>query len=269
MPMISVETIVLFVMGIGVGAFGTMIGAGGGFLVAPLLIILYSFEPRIAAGTSLAFVFFNAFSGTIAYLRQRRVDVRVGLMFTALTIPGSILGAYVTSYLRSNLFKIALSLVLLVASVFLVAKPFKDRSHEGSGTYHRRIVDFRGTAYDYTVNLNRGFLISLGVGFASSIFGIGGGVIHVPAMILMLGFPVHISTATSQFILTFSSLIGSATHASLGNVRLDFAIPIGAGALIGAQAGALISRATRGTMIERLLGLSVILVAIRLLLEAL
>ncbi len=257
----------LVVLGVWIGAFGTLIGAGGGFLVVPLLILVYGFEPRFAVGTSLVFVFFNALSGSFGYLRQRRIDVRVALMFTAFTVPGAILGAFVTAYLESAIFKIVLSAFLILASVYLVAKPLKEQPDASRGGYHRRLVDREGNAYDYSVNLPRGFAVSLAVGFLSSIFGIGGGIIHVPAMIFLLGFPVHISTATSHLILAFSALVGSATHASLGNVRLDFALPMGVGAIAGAQLGALISRMTKGTVIERLLGLALLIVAVRLLLQ--
>ncbi|MCP8317840.1 MAG: sulfite exporter TauE/SafE family protein [archaeon] len=95
--MIDTQILSLFALGVGIGAFGTLIGVGGGFLTVPLLIIVYGFEPRLAVGTSLALVFFNTFSGSLAYLKQKRVDVKTGLMFTVLTIPGSILGAYFTS----------------------------------------------------------------------------------------------------------------------------------------------------------------------------
>ena len=65
-------------LGFLVGAFGTLIGAGGGFLLVPLLLIGYHFPPPEAVGTSLSLVFLNAASGSFAYLRQRRVDLSLG-----------------------------------------------------------------------------------------------------------------------------------------------------------------------------------------------
>ncbi|MCP8317839.1 MAG: sulfite exporter TauE/SafE family protein [archaeon] len=158
--------------------------------------------------------------------------------------------------------------MLILASIYLIAKPLKEQGLK-TGSYYRRLVDYQGNVYEYSFKLASGLLLSFGVGFFSSIFGIGGGIIHVPAMILLLGLPTHISTATSHFILVFSSLVGSSTHALLGNVNLDFAILMGLGAVIGAQFGALISRITKGTIIERLLGLALIIVAVRFLLQAL
>ena len=267
--MFPLELLILLALGIGVGAYGTLIGAGGGFLIVPLLIIAYDFEPRMAVGTSLVFVFFNSLSGSIAYLKQRRVDVKVGLMFTLLTIPGAILGAFVTSYFESNIFELTFAAILIIAAIYLILKPLKEIKVPYLRGYPRKITDFRGEEYNYSIHLIRGFIISFLVGFISSIFGIGGGILHVSAMIFLIGFPVHISTATSHFILAFSSFVGSATHTSLGNVNFEFAIPIGIGAVGGAQLGASISKRMRGTVIEKLLGLGLIAVAIRLIIHML
>ena len=62
-------TIELFIVGLGVGSFGTLIGVGGGFILVPVFLLLFDYTPQFAVGTSLAVVFFNAFSRTIAYMR--------------------------------------------------------------------------------------------------------------------------------------------------------------------------------------------------------
>jgi uncharacterized membrane protein YfcA len=255
------ELLIRLALGIGIGAYGTLIGVGGGFLMVPLLIIAYHFEPSMAAGTSLFFVFFSSLSGTLAYLKQSHVDVKVGLMFTLLTIPGAILGAFIPSHLESNFFNFIFAGILIVVSIYLVLKPLRKPEESNPRGYIRKIIDFRGREFNYSIHLQRGFLISFLVGFAKSIFGIGGGIILVPTMISLLGFPVHIATATSYLILVFSSLAGSATHAGLGNVNFEFAIIMGVGAIIGAQIGASISRHTRETAIKKILGLTLLVVA--------
>src|SRR2546422_4283789 len=73
----------LVFLGFLVGTFGTLIGAGGGFLLVPLLLLGYHFQPPDAVGTSLALVFLNAASGSFAYLRQRRVDLSLRWEFAA------------------------------------------------------------------------------------------------------------------------------------------------------------------------------------------
>src|SRR5262249_57780964 len=80
---------ILVGLGLAIGAFGTLIGAGGGFLLVPLLVLGYHLQPAHAVGTSLSLVFLNAASGSAAYLRQRRVDLSLGWKFAAATIPGA------------------------------------------------------------------------------------------------------------------------------------------------------------------------------------
>jgi len=91
-----------FVSGLGIGALGTLIGAGGGWMIVPLLLFGYRFSPQEAVGTSLAVVFLNALSGSIAYMVQGRVLYRMGLAFAAATIPGALVGALLVQYLDSR-----------------------------------------------------------------------------------------------------------------------------------------------------------------------
>ncbi|MBS7655598.1 sulfite exporter TauE/SafE family protein [Candidatus Bathyarchaeota archaeon] len=260
----------LTILGVIVGCFGTLIGIGGGFIIVPLLILIYGFEPKFAVGTSLTIVFLNALSGSFAYIRQRRVDFKIGVFFALLTIPGAILGAYIVNFFSSNLFKGVFSLILILASFkLIISKPVKEKycNLKKTGSVYRRIIDYNGNVYEYSISLTKGLLINFFIGFISSIFGVGGGIIHVPAMILLLGFPVHIATATSLFISIFTSITGALTHISLSNVKFNFAIFMGVGTIIGAQFGALISQKIEGTFIKKLLGLALLTLAIRLLLE--
>src|SRR3954451_24825040 len=95
----------LIPLGFVVGAFGTLIGAGGGFILVPVLLLLYpTAKPSVITGISLAVVFFNAASGSVAYWRARRIDVRTALIFATATIPGAILGALVVEYVPRGLF---------------------------------------------------------------------------------------------------------------------------------------------------------------------
>ncbi|HEX7938285.1 MAG TPA: sulfite exporter TauE/SafE family protein, partial [Gemmatimonadaceae bacterium] len=88
----------LTLLGLAIGAFGTLIGAGGGFLLVPILLLMYPRDnPATITSISLAVVFLNAASGSVAYLRQHRVDVRSALRFSASAIPGSVLGALAVS----------------------------------------------------------------------------------------------------------------------------------------------------------------------------
>jgi uncharacterized membrane protein YfcA len=129
----------------------------------------------------------------------------------------------------------------------------------------RSLMDRDGKRYEYCFNYACGIALSFIVGFISSLFGIGGGIIHVPALIYMFSFPYHIAVASSQFILMISSLTGSIFHGISGNVAFKIAIITGIGAIFGAQVGALISKRMSGLWIVRLLSMALIAIGIRLL----
>ncbi len=265
-----VEFALLAAFGVVVGCYGTLIGAGGGFLMVPVMLLILGMTPQRAVGTSLAVVFLNALSGTLSYLRQGRVDVSTGWQFALATVPGSILGAFLSVFLTTRVFQLVFGLMLIGLSLFLVFRPGGEAElvipgSVGRFDVHRRLVDAHGVTYTYSYNRICGLLLSFGVGFLSSIFGIGGGVIHVPAMVHLFGFPAHVASATSHFILAVSSSVGAATHLGLGHVDLWTAVPLGLGAIFGAQLGAALSRRLRGSIIVRLLSLALALVGLRLL----
>jgi uncharacterized membrane protein YfcA len=255
-------------LGLVVGAFGTLIGAGGGFLLLPLLLFLHPHErPAVLTAISLAVIFANATSGSIAYARMRRIDLQAGLVFAVAGIPGAVLGAIVTNHLDRRLFDPLLGIVLLVGAIVLIARPHREAPSKPSAG-SRRLVESGGTVHQYKPRIALGAGLSVFVGFLSSLLGIGGGILHVPVMVYLLGFPVHVATATSHFVLAILSLAGVLTHIANGSFRagLDRALPLGLGALVGAQAGASLSSRIHGPWILRGLALALAAVGVRLLL---
>ena len=256
----------LVVLGFAVGAFGTLIGAGGGFLLVPFLLLGYHFQPADAVGTSLALVFLNALSGSAAYLRQRRVDLALGWKFAAATVPGAIGGAYLTRALASHLFSLAFGALLIAIALLLFSGITAAPSARADA---RQIVDAVGERHVYQVDAWKGVLVSFFVGILSSVFGVGGGIIHVPFLIVVLSLPVHVATATSHFVLSVSTFVGAATFLALGHVNLPTTGLMGAGILAGAQLGARFSTRTSPVAIRRVLAGALVLVGIRMILHAL
>src|SRR5262245_3556448 len=161
-----------------IGTYGTLIGAGGGIFLVPTLLLLYPQEsPNTIASVSLAVVCVNAASGTLAYVRMRRVDYQAGLLFAAATVPGAILGAYVTSLLSRQLFDAILSVLILSLAAFLILWPAPRARPRRVLRYGlaRRLTDAKGLAYDYTFNMPGGLAWSFLIGWLSSMLGIGGG----------------------------------------------------------------------------------------------
>jgi len=258
------ELVGLSLLGLAVGTFGTLIGAGGGFLLVPILLLMYPRDdPATISSISLAVVFLNAASGSIAYLRHHKVDVRSALWFSASAIPGSVLGAMAVSRIPRTTFELILSVVLISASIFLLVS-----RREHASPPQQADVGILGPKVDHP--RATGLALSFVVGFVSSLLGIGGGILHVPAMVHVLGFPVHIATATSHFVLATTAGAGTAVHFVEGSLRAGWSriLPLGAGVVIGAQIGARWARRARPVFILRGLAVALLLVGARILYHA-
>jgi uncharacterized protein len=271
----------LLPLGFLIGAFGTLIGAGGGFILVPILLLVYPNEKtELITAISLAVVFFNALSGSFAYARMKRVDYKSGIVFSIATIPGAILGALSTAYVPRRAFDLIFGILMTIAAVVLWLSAEEERStsprpkvvqvSEKARTRltQRHLVDAEGVHYDYAFDLRLGTVLSIFVGYLSSLLGVGGGFIHVPALTRLLNFPVHIATATSHFVLAVMALTGTLVHVVQGvfvhGARRTAVLAIGV--LVGAQAGAWISNRVGGKMIIRGLAVALLFVGIRLIL---
>lgn len=268
------ETYLGFVaLGFGVGAYGTLIGAGGGFVLMPILLLLFPQKsPELLTSISLVVVFFNALSGSTAYAAMRRIDYKSGLLFAVATVPGAVLGAINTSAVPRRLFDAVFGVVLVAAAVFLNLRPRlaaeSSRVHRpGKRRMVRHLIEADGVSFDYAFDPWIGVVLSLFVGYASSFLGIGGGIIHVPALVYLLNFPVHVATATSHFILAIMALTGTLVHIVTGSFGqgVHQTLPLAIGVTLGAQLGARLSRLLQGVWIIRGLALALGLVGVRIL----
>lgn len=260
----------LVFLGVLVGALGTLIGVGGGFIMVPVLLLMQpSAKADEITAISLFVVFLNSLSGSVAYVRMKRVDIRTALYFGAATIPGAILGALSTRGVDRKQFDFIFGALLMIGAIYLLWKPETESGSNGSPTSRhtkREFTDATGTTHSYFFSMPLGIAISSVVGFISSFLGIGGGIIHVPALNRLLNFPIHIATATSQFILGIMALAGTITHIVDGNLngRYPIVFALGAGAIVGAQLGARISAMLDGKVIVRILAVTLGLTSLRI-----
>ena len=211
-----IEFVELFVVGIGVGAFGALVGIGGGMIMVPLFMLTMmapngsTFENvQQVIGTSLFGVLLNALSGTWAYIRQHKVMFRAAVPFALATVPGAFMGSYITDYFTGNSFSLIFGSALCILAILMYSKSKSKKANVSSVNFSVETAHF---------NVLLGVALSFIVGFLSSILGIGGGVIHVPMMVFILGFPAHIAVATSTFILMVSSCVGVISHAALNHI---------------------------------------------------
>lgn len=255
-----IEIILFCILGVGVGVFGSLVGVGGGLILIPIFVMFMT--PQVfqtaqqAIGTSLFAVLLNAISGTYAYLRQKKVFLHAAVRFGLATVPGAFLGSYISSYFNGPAFSVCFGIFLICMAAIMF---FKKKANSAAE------FDPKTFRYNQTI----GIVLSCGVGFISSILGVGGGVIHVPMMISLLAFPPHIATATSTCVLGISSFVGVISHMLLDHILWLPALTIGFGAMIGAQIGAKIAKKTKPRILVVLLCTTMVIVGGKLIFAAL
>ncbi|MBM7704586.1 sulfite exporter TauE/SafE family protein [Metabacillus iocasae] len=269
------EWFVLILIGLIGGTIGSLVGLGGGIIVVPALLFFGSYtvlisevSPQVAVGTSLLVIIFTGLSSTLMYMKHKKVDYRSGLLFFIGSGPGGIIGAYVNSYLKVDSFSIYFGLFVIFTSIILMfrdkLKPRKKRNHF---PFQREYKDKEGVTHIYGFHPITAIVISFIVGFSSGLFGIGGGSLMVPAMILLFAFPAHVAVATSMFMIFLSSILSSIAHMTMGNIDWSFALFLIPGAWVGGQAGAWLNTRLKSKTVIHLFRIILIVVGFRLIYE--
>lgn len=218
------EYLWLLPLGFVAGVIGSMIGLGGGFVVVPVLTF-FGFSPTLAASNSLFAAFSNSVASSVSYARQKRIVYSLGIKLALLSIPGTILGAYASDVVSPPLFKLLFGVVLVASGVYI---------------YLRRKMESKER------NLSKQVMVlvagaSFFGGIISSLFGIGGGTVFVPLMVIAIGLSMRLAAPTSQFILMFTAASGMIVHSLLGHPDYFEAGMLSIGSFIGGMVGSRLS----------------------------
>ncbi len=271
----ATQILVLLALGLSVGTFGAMVGIGGGILLVPALLVLFpDAEPSVITSMSLTAVILNALSASLGYRRRHWQDTRTGFVIVAAAVPAAIIGAFLTRSVKRGGFELVFGVALVLGSVYLAIRgrnlpAVTEPSPRGA---RRHIVDSEGNAYDYRIREPLAASMALGSGLVAAFFGIGGGIINVPVMMLVLRMPAKMSVATSQIPLMFSSIAAVSVHLAITFGEWTpwmFGLIIGAGTLSGAQIGVRLAGKASGRGVLLLLAALLMVSGIRPILHAL
>jgi len=270
-----VGVFLVFVLGFLISIPSSMVGLAGGFLFVPLLIIVFGLSAQNAAAVSLVAICGTTFSATLGYVRQGRVDYKLGLLYDVLDIPGVILGAFLTTVLSSDLLRGIYGFFILFISLLLirfkgvVSSTNGKRSRKSKGmSWKRRITDSSGeTLVEYTVRSPGWALVSsFAGGIVTGLAGLGGGMTDTSTMIL-LGVPPPIAAASSEFAMAVTNGVGVIAHGLLQNILIEFALPMTVGTVIGAQIGCSLSKRVGAKTLRTILASIAFLSGLRLILS--
>jgi len=256
---------------------GSLVGLGGGIIFVPAMLFLYDnfstfswATPQTIVGISLVTMVFTGLSSTLAYYRQGRVDVKTGVLFLIGSLPGSVIGSWLNTLLDTDAFSLYFGVLMLVVFAMMLIdreKLMKNKTLEI--TKHTRTFEIDGQTHQYNVTYIPAFILSFMVGTLSGLFGIGGGTISVPAMILFFGIPVQIAIATSMFMIFFISIISATTHIALGHIVWAYVLFFVIGSYIGGTVGAKTGKLLKGKTLEWILRIVIVIAAVRLIVESL
>jgi uncharacterized membrane protein YfcA len=264
--------LIIIILGFAIGCYGTIVGIGGGPLIMPILILIYGWETEFLVATSLFIVFLNAFSGSLGYARQGRIDYKGGVKFALAALPGAVISSFIHHIFDIPVFDIIFGIFLILLSVYSFLSVNKvdsaqRRNKPVKRQGYRRVsfIDIFGQEFDFYANDKLGIRMNLLLGFFVGFLGIGGGVFQVPILAFLLYYPVHIATATSHFITMLICLFALIPHILLGNVYFAQAIWMGLGVVTGAQVGARLAPGINSKRIIYLFAAVLLLFAVKLL----
>ena len=280
---LSVNALVIVLLGGGVGLLSGMFGVGGGFLTTPLLIV-YGIPPTVAAASSASQVTGASVSGVFAHVRRKGVDVKMGGVLVAGGIVGSFAGAWLFNWLqKSGQIDTVIAIVYVVMlgsigsmmareSVQAIWVRKTGRPNRPKKRHHHPLVaalPFRTRFYASGLYISPLAPLILGffVGILTILLGIGGGFILVPAMIYLLGMATNVVVGTSLFQTLFVTAVATMVHATTTKaVDIVLAALLLIGSVAGAQIGARFANRVRPEYLRLALAVMVLLVGSRVLL---
>ena len=246
-----IDQLWLVPLGFAAGILGSMIGLGGGIIVVPVLTF-FGFSPTLAASNSLFAAFSNAVASTVSYSRQKRINYSLGLKLGLLTVPGTVLGAFLSSDVSPEIFKILFGFVLIASAVYIFLRKKIESSEK---TISRQMMIFAIGA-------------SFFAGIISSFFGIGGGIIFVPLMVVGMGMAMKTAAPTSQLILLFASFSGVIIHTLLGHSDFLQAGLLATGSFAGGMFGARLSGEIKEKFLQIIVSVVIVAAAIKMFIDS-
>lgn len=253
---------------------GGLLGIGGGIILIPALLFMHDnvamfnwVTPQTVVGISLVTMVFTALSSSITHYKKKRIDYKTGVLLVIGSIPGSILGSTINHNIQSDFFSLYLGvLMILLFGFFFIERKTPENQMNENSSKNVRVFILEGNTHYYSVPVWLALLLSFGVSTISGLFGIGGGSIMLPSMILLFNMPVHIAAATSMFTIFFISMFSASTHFILGHIVWKYTMFFIPGAWIGGTIGAKINQLLNGNMLEWLLRFLLLVLGIQLIL---
>ena len=244
--------IILVIIGFGSGILGSLIGVGGGIVMTPVLTYM-GFSPAVIASSSLIAVFATSISSTLTYIGKKYINYWLGVKLALPAIPGSIVGGFFSNFISLEYFKIYFAILLTAVGLYIF---FKNK-------IINKTLDRTPKPLFYLILISGTF----GAGIISSFFGIGGGIIFVPILVIIYKLKMINASPTAQFTLLISTITGLLTHIILEHPDYSYGIALAFGAFFGAQLGSRSIHLVNENILSKIFSFSLIMIAINLVID--
>jgi len=263
-----VFSLTLAVAAFGAGFLGSLTGLGGGFIITPLLTLVFGTEIRYAIGASLISIIATSSGAAAAYVKEGFTNLRVGMLLEIATVTGALVGASLVSVLPTGALYVVFGLVLLV-SAYLTVRPRAE--HLTAGLPPDRLaarlrLDSVYPTPDGLVpyrvrHVPGGFALMWVAGVLSGLLGIGSGAVKVLGMDQVMYLPFKVSTATSNFMIGVTAAASAGIYLRHGYVDPVLAMPVMLGVLAGSVTGARLLFGAKTTRLRLLFAVALVAVA--------
>lgn len=271
-------TAAILVTGIGGGLLGALVGLGGGILVVPILTLLLGVPIHHAIGASIVAVAATSSTAASTYLDRHLTNVRLGMTMETATTIGGILGGLTATLLNREVLSgiFALALVGMGISMFYKVKDEGTAmalSPQASGFMAKLAAAYQDPythqRVDYQVRrLPLGLGLSFIAGNLSGLLGIGGGAIKVPAMVLLMGVPMRVASATSNFMIGVTAVASAYIYYTRGFVDPLVAGPVAVGIFLGASLTPRLAGKIDSKAITKIMAVILLVMAVEMALSA-
>lgn len=261
--------LLLALSGLAAGTFGAMLGLGGGILIVPILTFGFGVPLTEAVGTSLICVVATSTGAAAVNVRAGRADVRLGITLAAGTVVGAVTGAILAGFLPERVLAGMFAALLVYTAATMVRGILRPAPGSADAIAGDPTAPDGGGEPAYRA---RRLPLAIGgsvlAGNASGLLGVGGGIVIVPVVHLVMGAPIRVAVATSNFLTGMTAAAGAYAYLFRGDVDARLTAPVVVGVAVGAALGAVLSARLNIRILGGIFVLVVGYVAIRMALRA-
>lgn len=245
-------------------------GGGGGVFAVPLLVYGLAVAPREAVGISLASVGGTAIFGAVPRLVHGEVELRTGLLFAIAGMLGAPVGSYLSTMIPEQVLLVLFALLMLVVAQRMWTKACNPKLPSGVCVTENEVATDRSACQrdsDGRLRLTSRCAQLLAVtgvmtGVLAGLFGVGGGFVIVPALVIFSGMAIHKAVGTSLFVIVLVSVSGVVSHIAHGNaLAWDTTLQFMVGGCAGMWLGGMVAKRLKGPTLQKVFAIAVVLVA--------